>query len=67
MSNYMGAWAKIMAACVLDNPYMMPPAFLPNADCENCRHKLFAVKNSHCYMFVERPGDKCGQFRRVDA
>ena len=65
MSNYVGAWAKIMAACVLDDPYMMPPEFLPDADCENCKHKK-DPRIGHCHMFLERPGDKCGQFRRVE-
>ena len=63
MSNYKGAWAQILAGCILDGPYMMPEWALPDADCEKCRHKQFATRGSHCYMFVERPGDKCGQFR----
>jgi hypothetical protein len=66
MSNYRGAFAEIIAACVLDGRYMMSPEFLPDADCERCRFKPFASKGSHCYMFVEWPGDKCGQFRRRD-
>jgi hypothetical protein len=60
--HHAGAWAKIMAACVLDSPYMMSPEFLPDADCENCEHKQYA-QGGHCYVFLERPGDKCGQFK----
>jgi hypothetical protein len=63
MSKYIDAWAKIMAACVQDG--MMPPDFLPNADCENCEHKK-DPRIGHCHMFLERPGDKCGQFRRAE-
>ena len=66
---YKGAWAKIMAACVLDGAYMMPSEFLPNADCEKCEHRQRPERrqDGHCYMFMEKPGDKCGQFRNENA
>ena len=59
---YKGAWAIIMAACVGDGPYMMPADFLPLADCERCKYMRLPHDGGHCYMFVEKPGEKCGQF-----
>ena len=63
--HHTGAWAKIMAACVLDAPYMMPESFLPDADCKQCKHKQ-DPQGGHCYVFLKRPGDKCGQFMRAE-
>ena len=51
-----------MAACVGDGPYMMPESFLPDADCEHCKHMQLPHDGGHCYMFEVRPGEKCGQF-----
>jgi len=41
--------------------------YLPFADCDNCLHKgiVAEVAGSHCYMFKEKPGVRCGQFKRV--
>jgi hypothetical protein len=59
---YKGSWAIIMAACVGDGPYMMPDAFLPDADCEHCKYMALPHDGGHCYMFERKPGEKCGQF-----
>lgn len=57
-----GHWAKVLAACVGDNPYMMPDGFLPDADCEHCRYMALPHDGGHCYMFETKPGKKCGQY-----
>lgn len=40
-------------------------AALPDADCDNCEYMLLNDPRSggHCYMFRDKPGMKCGQFR----
>lgn len=41
---------------------------LPDADCENCNYFVVSYTESTdqwCYMFKERPGSKCGQFKTV--
>jgi hypothetical protein len=35
---------------------------LPDADCGNCRYGG-DYEDQHCYMFKDKPGDKCGQFK----
>ena len=36
--------------------------YVPKADCARCRHRKPDVPGSHCYMFSEKPGERCGQF-----
>lgn len=33
---------------------------VPLADCERCEHNWLGP--GHCYMFEQKPGDRCGQF-----
>lgn len=42
-------------------------AALPDADCRNCEYMRLNGPRSggHCYMFRDKPGLKCGQFRAV--
>lgn len=35
---------------------------LPDANCQQCKYRG-AYEGGHCYMFQEKPGDKCGQFK----
>jgi hypothetical protein len=42
----------------------MDTTFLPDADCENCKYGG-EFEDQHCYMFEDKPGDKCGQFKKV--
>ena len=43
---------------------------LPDADCDNCKLKCGSYAeyptNQWCYMFEERPGDRCGQFKVIE-
>jgi len=34
---------------------------IPKADCDRCKYG-FKVDGQHCYMFRDKPGDRCGQF-----
>jgi len=36
---------------------------LPIADCANCYYSDLEHDDAHCYMFENRPGDQCGQFK----
>jgi hypothetical protein len=38
---------------------------LPLADCPNCRYSKLPSDGGHCYMFKDRPGERCGQFTKV--
>lgn len=59
-------FAKIVAAGLPGVPYMMPESLLPRADCARCAYRLGDSAAAHCYMFVQRPGERCGQFRARD-
>lgn len=39
---------------------------LPDADCDNCEYMALNNPRSggHCYMFKEKPGLTCGQFKK---
>ena len=63
--HHTGEWADLMAAYTPGVPYLLPTEMLPDADCEHCKHKQ-DPQGGYCYMFMKRPGDKCGQFRRVE-
>ena len=39
---------------------------LPDADCDRCQYKRWAEPGLHCYMFRDKPGPKCGQFKEPD-
>lgn len=43
-----------------------PRAMLPKADCPRCKYRE-PKQGGHCYMFREKPGDRCGQFTANDA
>lgn len=63
-------FAKIISMCPNDIPYMVHENLLPDADCVNCEfmemHNKFKTpeeSKQHCYMFMDKPGEKCGQFK----
>jgi hypothetical protein len=58
--NHTGDWADIIAS--YKDGKMLPSELLPDADCENCEHRMYD-QEYHCYIFRERPGDKCAQFK----
>lgn len=36
---------------------------LPMADCPNCLYSTLPNEGGHCYMFKEKPGERCGQMK----
>ncbi len=49
-------------------PDEVQEAVLPLANCPKCKHRTSSTGSTtssapHCYMFVEKPGERCGQFR----
>jgi len=57
---------KIFSKLIGDCPYTMPDELLPKADCRNCEYDKLPHPKSHCYMFLDSPGEKCGQFRQLE-
>lgn len=50
----------------IDFPWMTPsePNDIPLADCGHCDYRD-GGNGMHCYMFRDKPGDRCGQFKRA--
>lgn len=42
----------------------VPLELLPVADCPNCAYMKIHDDDGHCYMFRDKPGERCGQFRK---
>ena len=40
----------------------VPLECLPLADCPNCAYSKLPNDGGHCYMFRDKPGERCGQF-----
>jgi hypothetical protein len=45
---------------------LMTEGPIPLADCEHCVHMGCNKDGGHCYMFSEKPGKYCAQFRKDD-
>ena len=63
--KHTGEWAELLAVYTPGVPYILPYELLPDADCENCKH-MNDAQDEHCYIFLERPGDKCAMFTKKE-
>ena len=53
---------------VLDGILGIERKLAQKANCEQCLYRKPDWRDGgHCYMFRERPGERCGQFRKVES
>lgn len=57
MSKFFKEWEAVIKSTFK----RVPLTSLPMADCPNCQH-MENPEDGHCYMFRERPSERCGQF-----